>query len=219
VLGRPTPGLRSFASLRGVLPPSERPIPMYAAEPPQEPLPYGRWAETLIDHFRSECQELDEDLAEGSEPVWFPERSWNGRTYLPLTVSAAGGGELFGYVSWRRDHEGAQAAEFEAQANHTEDTAAENPDWQLDLSDEEIGHWRASEGRRGTITLVWGVAMVPHGAVATAELGPTTTDQCELVHNRFTLISLDRFTGDYVEVRLYGPKGAELAAEPLYEEE
>ena len=192
---------------------------MFAAEPPQEPLPYGRWGETLVDHFRRACRELGEDPAQDVEPTWFPDRSWNGRTYLPLTVPAAGGGELFGYVSWRRDHEGEQAADFEAQANHTEDTAAENPDWQLDLSDEEIGHWRGAQGRRGAVTLVWGVAMVRGGALATAELGPTTTDQCELVDERFTLVSLDRFTGDYVEVRLYGSEGDELAAEPLYEEE
>jgi hypothetical protein len=55
--------------------------------------------------------------------------------------------------------------------------------------------------------------------VATAELGPTTTDQCLLVEDRFTLVSLDDYTGDYVEVRLYGAKGAELAREALYEED
>ena len=66
---------------------------------------------------------------------------------------------------------------------------------------------------------MWGVALVANGVVATAELGPTTTDQCELVDERFTLVSLDDFTGDYVEVFLYGTKGAELAREALYEEE
>ncbi len=43
--------------------------------------------------------------------------------------------------------------------------------------------------------------------MATAELGPTTTDQCTLVDDRFTLISLDDYTGDYVEVRLFGQRG------------
>jgi hypothetical protein len=61
------------------------------------------------------------------------------------------------------------------------------------------------------ITLVWGVALVANGVAATAELGPTTTDQCTLVEDRFTLVSLDAYTGDYVEVRLYGARGAELA--------
>jgi hypothetical protein len=63
------------------------------------------------------------------------------------------------------------------------------------------------------------VALVPNGAVATAELGPTTTDQCVLAEDRFTLISLDNYTGDYLEVKLWGPAGAEMAAESLYEEE
>jgi hypothetical protein len=63
------------------------------------------------------------------------------------------------------------------------------------------------------------VALVPNGAVATTELGPTTTDQCELVEDRFTLISLDDYTGDYIEVHLYGARGAELARESLYEDE
>jgi hypothetical protein len=60
---------------------------------------------------------------------------------------------------------------------------------------------------------------VPNGAVATTELGPTTTDQCVLVEGRFTLVSLDNYTGDYIEVRLYGERGAQLAAESLYEED
>jgi len=69
------------------------------------------------------------------------------------------------------------------------------------------------------MSLIWGEALVPNGVVATAELGPTTTDQCELLDDRFTLVSLDDYTGDYVEVRLYGARGAELAREPLYEED
>jgi hypothetical protein len=39
------------------------------------------------------------------------------------------------------------------------------------------------------------------------------------VDDRFTLVSLDAYTGDFVEVRLYGPKGAELATESLYEDD
>lgn len=200
------------------MPPSPRPIPLYAAEPPQEPLPYGRWAEALGERFL----EAGRDEAEGSEVgelTWFPERTWNGRTYVPVTAPLSEGGELCGFVSYAREHEGAQATDFEAVAYATEDTAADNPDWTLDLNDEQIGQYRGSQGRRGKFTLVWGEALVANGAVATAELGPTTTDQCELVDDLFTLISLDDYTGDYVEVRLYGAKGAELAREPLYDEE
>jgi hypothetical protein len=198
------------------MPPAPRQIPMFAAESPQEPLPYGRWADALGEQFAGAAPEGY--TVEAADIAWFPERTWNGRTYVPATAPA-GDGEVFGYVSYTREHEGAQATDFVATADFTEETAEQNPDWTLDLSDEEIGQWRGTEGRRGVITLVWGVALVPNGVVATAELGPTTTDQCELVEDRFTLVSLDAYTGDYVEVRLYGARGAELARESLYEDE
>ncbi|MBA2631017.1 MAG: hypothetical protein H0U84_08370 [Thermoleophilaceae bacterium] len=185
---------------------------MFAAEPPQEPLPYGRWAETLGEHFERDAE------GELGEISWFPERTFGGRTYVPATAPS-GDGEVFGYVSYTREHEGTQATDFRAVVDYTDETAEGNPDWSLDLSDQEIGHWRGPRGRRGVVTLVWGIAMVAGGAVATAELGPTTTDQCELVDDRFTLVSLDAYTGDYVEVRLYGARGAELARESLYEDD
>jgi hypothetical protein len=196
------------------MPPVARQVPMFVAEPPQEPLPYGRWGEALAEHFVAAAEEE----VDAGAIVWFPDRTWNGRTYIPATAPS-GDGEVFGYVSYTREHEGAQAGDFTAVADFTEETAGQNPDWALDLSDEEIGHWRGPEGRRGVITLVWGVALVSGGAAVTVELGPTTTDQCELIDDRFTLVSLDAYTGDYVEIRLYGARGAELARESLYEEE
>jgi hypothetical protein len=186
---------------------------MFAAEPPQEPLPYGRWGEALGEQFEAVAETGVGDIS------WFPDRTWAGRTYVPATAPAEGGGEVFGYVSYTREHEGAQATNFNAAADFTEETVAENPDWTLDLSDSEIGVWRGTEGRRGVITLVWGVALVANGVAATTELGPTTTDQCTLVDDRFTLFSLDAYTGDYVEVALFGARGAELARESLYEDE
>jgi hypothetical protein len=198
------------------MPPAQRQVPMFAAEPSQEPLPYGRWSDALGEQFVAAAPEGV--TLEVADIAWFPERTWNGRTYVPATAPVDGG-EVFGYVSYTREHEGAQATDFVAKADITEETAEQNPDWTLDLSDEEIGQWRGPQGRRGVITLVWGVALVPNGVVATAELGPTTTDQCELVDDRFTLVSVDAYTGDYIEVRLFGARGAELARESLYEDD
>ena len=195
------------------MPPAARQIPLFAAEPPQEPLPYGRWEDALYGRFADAAE------TEIGAVTWFPDRTFAGRTYVPATAPAEGGGEVFGFVSYTREHEGAEATGFRSVADYTDETAEQNPDWTLDLSDQEIGQWRGPEGRRGLITLVWGVALVAGGAVATTELGPTTTDQCELIEDRFTLVSLDDFTGDYIEVRLYGPRGAELARESLYEDE
>jgi hypothetical protein len=203
------------------VPPSERPIPQFIAEPPQEALPYGRWAETLEARFRAAFGDIrsEDDLGDLGDVRWYPDRSWEGRTYFPASAMTTTGYEVFGYVSFTREHEGAEATGFYAVADYTDETAEANPDWKVDLSDEEIGPWRGPEGRRGVVTLVWGVALVPHGAVATAELGPTTTDQCILVEDRFTLMSLDNYTGDYIEVKLWGERGVELAAESLYEDD
>jgi hypothetical protein len=203
------------------MPPDERPIPRFIAEPPQEGYPYGRWAEALTERFLDASRALDSEGEHGDpgEVIWFPERSYGGRTYVPATSATTSGFELFGYVSYTREHEGAEARDFQAVVDYTDETAEANPDWQLDLSDWEIGSWRGPQGRRGEITLVWGVALEHKGLVVTTELGPTTTDQCALVEDRFTLVSLDNYTGDYIEVVLWGSDGRRIAGESLYEDE
>src|SRR5215217_8650725 len=107
------------------VPPAPRQVPMFAAEPPQEPLPYGRWAEALGEQFVAVAP--DGVSLEIADIAWFPERTWNGRTYVPATVPA-GEGEVFGFVSYTREHEGAQAADFAASADFTEETAEQNLD-------------------------------------------------------------------------------------------
>ncbi len=203
------------------MPPDERPIPRFIAEPPQEPLPYGRWAATLSGHFQEAVRriETEEDLGEPGTVNWFPERSWGGRTFVPATAPTANGYEVFGYVSFALEDDGTQATDFAALADWTDETAEANPDWKLDLSDEEIDGWRGARDLSANVALVWGASLVPGGALATAELGPTTTDQCEVVEDRFTLVSLDSWTGDLLEVKLWGGRGDELATESLYEED
>src|SRR2546423_7960462 len=203
------------------MPPDDRPIPRCLAEPAQEALPYGRWADALGERFLEECGRLDagEDLGQPGPISWFPDRTYGGRTYVPATAPTSTGYELFGYVSFTREHEGAEAKDFQAVADFTDETAEANPDWRLDLSDQEIAAWRGPQGRRGEVTLVWGVAVEHNGLVVTAELGPTTTDQCALIEDRFALVSLDAYTGDYLEVVLWGSDGREIASESLYAEE
>lgn len=203
------------------MPPDDRPIPRYIAEPPQESLPYGRWAAALAERFVAACRDIesDEDLGEPGEVSWFPDRTYGGRTYVPASAPTSNGYELFGYVSFAREHEGAEATDFEAAADWTDETAEANPDWLLDLSDRELASWRGPQGRRGEITLVWGVTLTQNGVVATAELGPVTTDQCAIVEDRFTLVSLDSYTGDYLAVKLWGAGGREVASESLYEDD
>ncbi|MEA2425469.1 MAG: hypothetical protein QOH13_1879 [Thermoleophilaceae bacterium] len=202
------------------MPPEQRPIPRFIAEPPHDALPYGRWADQLRGLFLEACEaiEAEEEIGDPGDISWFPERTFNGRTYIPATAPTSDGFEVFGFVAFEHGA-GGEPASFTAHADYTDETAGANPDWKLDLSDEEVDVWRGARDLQANVALVWGVSLVPGGALATAELGPTTTDQCEVVEDRFTLVSLDGWTGDLLEVRLWGGTGGELAAESLYEED
>jgi len=206
------------------MPPEERVLPRFAAEPPQEALPYGRWAQRLSAEFLGACLELTADgdgeqLGEPGEIVWYPDRTWHGRTYVPASTLTSSGYELFGYVRFVPAGEGEDPTGFYAYADFTDETAERNPDWQLDLCDEVVGSWRGLDGAVASMTLVWGQALVSGGATATAELGELTVDQCTLVDDRFTLLAPDDFDGALLEVRLYSQAGEELARESLYDDE
>jgi hypothetical protein len=201
--------------------PTDRFVIRFAAEPPQEPLPYGRWADTLKRHFLAAVAEIDadgEDLGEPGEIAWFPDRTYRGRTYVPATARTSTGYELFGFVSFAEGESGAPD-DFAARADFTSETADENPDWQIDLNEEVIGRWRGEHGRSADITLIWGVPLVEHGGLVTAELADLAVDQCELLDGRFTLLAPDAYRGDYLEVKLFSPSGRELARESLYVED
>ena len=53
------------------MPPTDRFVISFAAEPPQEGIPYGRWADTLREHFLAAVREIDtegEELGTPAEP-------------------------------------------------------------------------------------------------------------------------------------------------------
>jgi hypothetical protein len=205
------------------VPPTARFVISFAAEPPQERPPSGRWAETLRDHFLAACAGASSD--DGSDPgapgdvAWYPDRTWNGRTYVPATALSEPGWEYFGFVSFVPGADGQEPGDFQALADLTEETAERNPDWRLDLSDEVVGTWRGEQGHRAEMTLVWGVPLVPGGAIVTAELADLAVDQCELVDGRFTLLAPDNYRSDYLEVKLWTARGELLARESLYVED
>lgn len=225
---------------------ADRFIPRFAAEPPQEGLPYGRWADRLAEEFLAACArataaaEADTAAAEADasagtaadaeagpaaspeigrpgDIAWYPDRTWHGHTYVPATTITDRGFELFGYVRFATvGEEGGEPDRFEALADYTQETAERNPDWKLDVCDEVIGTWRGHGGRRAAITLVWGRALVPGGQSASAELGGTPVDRCDLEQERFTLVAPDDYDSDLLEIALHDARGRELARESLY---
>ena len=204
------------------MPPADRHVPRFAAEPPQQGLPSGRWAHRLSEEFYASCLRIDtegEELGEPGDVAWFPDRTYGGRTYVPGTAETAEGFQLYGYVSFVLAADG-EAGDLQASTDFTPETAARNPDWQLDLCEEVIGSWRGEQGALAAMTLVWGVPLVEGGAIVTGELADVAVDQCELVDGRFTLIAPDDYRGNFLEIKLFDRAGArELARESLYEAE
>jgi hypothetical protein len=203
------------------MPPTDRPVISFAAEPPQQSLPYGRWADVLREQFVAACADIDsdgEELGEPGEIRWFPDRTFYGRSYVPAVARTDVGYELFGYVSFVDEGEGPD--EFEARADFTGDVAETNPDWKLDLNEMVLGNWRGESGHSAEMTLVWGVPLIPGGALVTAELANHAVDQCGLTEEqRFTLIAADNYRGDYLDLKLWSKSGDQLAVESLYAED
>jgi hypothetical protein len=204
------------------VPPTDRFVPRFAAEPPQEGLPYGRWAQRLGEAFLEACALVDgegEDVGDPGEVTWYPDRTYAGRTYVPATALTSTGLEVFGFVSFVVPGDGTEPTEFDARADVTTETAERHPEWQIDLNDEVIGQWRGEDGRTATVELVWGEPLVPGGAVVTAELADLAVDQCTLMEDRFTLVAPDDYRSDLLEVKLFDHRGRELAGESLYEDD
>jgi hypothetical protein len=198
--------------------PAEQPIPANVAEPSHEPPPSGRWADRLRAEFIAAAEDLDE-VGEPGELTFHPDRTWHGYTYIPVTATTSADYQLYGYVRFLAGTDGRDQSDFTAYADFTEETAERNPDWQLDLCDEVVGAWHGSGDAVASMTLVWGRAIVTGGAIATAELGGLTVDQCELLDERFTLLAPDDFAGALLEVRLYAESGEEIARESLYDDD
>jgi hypothetical protein len=219
-------------------PPTARPFPRFIADASQEGKVQGRFAERLTSEFVKACEPL---AGEAGSPVnpetirWFPDRAWGGRVYVPATARAQEPSvpsdspegaepilvEYYGWVSFIPAQDG-DFGEFKAKADFTDVTSADNPEWQVDLSDDVIGAWKSEAGRGGDVTLVWGLPLVRGAVAATAELDGEVVDQCPVQDGDFTLVAVDAVHGFgddvYLTVKLWNRRLGEVAAESLYAE-
>ena len=212
------------------MPPVARPFPRFIADSAQEGRPYGRWEERLAEAFVGACGDL---AAEAGTQVdaeslrWFPDRTWGGRTHVPVIGRGSGevegiAPEFFGHVSFLRVTEG-DLGQLTPVADFTDVTAEHNDDWQVDLNDDVIGTWRADGDRGGDVTLIWGTPLVRGAIAATAELAGEVVDQAAVNDGRFTLLAVDAVEGFgddvFLDVKLWDRRLRELAAESLYADE
>src|SRR5205823_4336980 len=72
------------------------------------------------------------EIGEPGDVVWFPDRTYAGRTFVPATVRTSQGLELFGYVSYVV---GDEPGNYHSAADITEETAETHPEWKIDLCD------------------------------------------------------------------------------------
>ncbi|MGI9021226.1 MAG: hypothetical protein ACR2G3_11010 [Solirubrobacterales bacterium] len=211
-------------------PPTGRPYPRFVADAPQEKPPYGRFEQRLAEAFAAACEPLAAESGttlEAGELRWFPERAWGGRVYVPVTGASAppeepgaAAVEYFGHVSFVRTAD-EEPTDLRGEADFTDVTAAENPEWNVDLNDDVIGQWRADGERGGDVTLIWGLPMVRGAVAATAELDEQIIDQAAINDGRFTLVAVDAVHGfgddHYLDVVLWDRRMTMLARESLYE--
>ena len=210
------------------MPPVARPFPRFMADTSQDARPYGDWEQRLRDSFAAACETLAEEAEAPLDPEtlrFFPERTWGRKTYVPA-VGRAGEEhgslpEYYGYVFFERDAEG-EPGELSADADFTDVTADQNPDWKVDLNDAVIGDWRADSGRGGEVTLIWGTPLVRGALAATAELEGEVLDQAAVNDGRFTLLAVDAVHGFgdeelFLEITLWDRRFKALVAESLYE--
>jgi hypothetical protein len=210
------------------MPDLERFLPRYAAEPPQDPVPYGRFAERLGTAFLEALDGLEPDpdepseadgIGEPGELAFYPDRTWHGRTFIPITTRTSTGLEAYGFARFiPADGQGSDPTQFEGDAQVTGELAEDNPDWRIDLCETVVGSWRGN-GDTAAMTLVWGRPLIARAASAIAELDGTVVDRCDIRDDRFTLLAPDDYFGDTLEIAVLDAKGNELARESLYADE
>ncbi len=211
--------------------PIARPFPRFIADTAQQSRPYGDWQERLGACFESACAELAGEAGAAldvSTLRFFPERTWGGRTYVPVVGRASDEDgavpEYYGHVHFEApESEDAEVGELAAEADFTDVTADDNPEWQIDLNDAVIGAWRGDGGRGGDVTLIWGTPLIRGAIAASAELDGDVLDQAAVNDGRFTLIAVDAVHGFgdelFLEIKLWDRRLNELASESLYEAE
>src|ERR1044071_4470407 len=108
------------------MPREDRLVVRFGAEPPQDPLPYGRWADPLQAELLAAALRINTEGPELGDPgsmTWFPDRTWAGRTFVPVSTRTSNALDLYGYVSFTPGDADNEPGEFYSWADFTPETA------------------------------------------------------------------------------------------------
>ena len=115
------------------------------------------------EHFLAACRELDtegEDLGEAGEIAWFPDRSYDGRTYVPAVARTTTGYELFGFVSFGEADDGSPERLSRRAPTSPRRPPSPTPTGGWISTTTSSAAWRGEKGKVADMTLVWGVPMI-----------------------------------------------------------
>ena len=176
------------------------------------PAPRRQWADTLQAEFLAACLRIDTEgteLGDAGSMTWFPDRTWAGRTFVPVTTPHQHGLDLFGYVSFTPGDRRRRARTTSTRAaDFTDETADANPEWKMDLCEEVIGGWRGEGGRGGGDDARVGRADRPRRRERHGRAGRRHRRPVRVAENRFTLLAPDAYRGDYLEIALWDDSAA-----------
>ncbi len=134
------------------MPPTDRFVTAFAAEPPQDELPYGRWADRLRVEFLAACLRIDdegEDLGQAGDVTWYPDRTYGGRTYVPATAAPRPATSSTATSPSSRASTAATRPTSTRAPTSPPRSPSRTPDWKLDLCEDVIGVWRGENGKVG----------------------------------------------------------------------
>ena len=123
------------------MPPEDRLVCRFAAEPPQVAPAVGEWADTLRAEFLAACLRIDdegEELGDAGDMALVPRPHVVGAHLRAATTRTSNGFDLFGYVSFAPgDPDGTgderEPSDLQAWADFTDETADRHPEWKMDL--------------------------------------------------------------------------------------
>ena len=136
------------------MPPEDRFVSRFAAEPPQDALPSGRWADTLQAEFLAACLRIDtegEELGEAGDAHLVPRPHVDGphlragdRAHRPRASSCSATSRS--RPATRRHGDEQEPATSPPAPTSPTRLAEDNPEWRMDLCEEVIGGWRGESG-------------------------------------------------------------------------
>ena len=211
--------------LRAPMPPDDRFVPRFAAEPPQELLPYGRWADRLREEFLAACLRIDdegEDLGEAGRDRLVP-RPHLARAHLRpgdrAHVARASSSSASSPSRRRRGRRGADGLPARPPTSPTR-RPRPTPTGRSTSATRSSARWRGEEGKVAAMTLVWGRPLVdrrrdrhrrarrPRRRPVRADRGPLHAAGARRLPRRHAR-----------RQALRRARGGELARESLYEDD